>query len=706
MLPVEDAPGYRVLDQAGQGGFAIVYRAYQERLDRIVALKVLSVDRVDQRTMRRFQRELQLTGRLTGHPNVVTVFDTGVTRSGKPYIAMDFFENGSLRDKVRNEGPLRVPDVLRAGVKLAGALAAVHEAGVLHGDIKPQNILISRYGEPAVADFGVARVVDSSEISATAQAFTPLHAAPEVLTGQPHSASSDIYSLGSTLYHLLAGQPAFHSPTDPSIAPLMYRVLSAEPPPLNRADVPPVVFEMVLRAMAKQPDVRYGSAREFAQRLREAQAELGLPVTDLVGQDPAPGPATATVPRRADTGEPAAGGPSTGAHLAGAPVTGAYAPGPVAAPAGYNPFEPQPSGPQPTNLQPTGPQQAGPQQAGPQQPVYSPFAPPPADAQQPGHSPFAPPPAGAQQPGHSPFAPPPVGAQQSGYHPAGLQPSGPQFGGPQSTGSQLGADGSAAPATIPPPHPAQTGSSFGAAHPSQPGYPPSGAYPPSGGPAVGGPAVGGPAVGGPAVGGPAVGGPAVGGPAVGGPAVGGPAVGGPVNASGGLPPGRTGLPPTRRGTRVATIAAAATIVALAGAGFAVYLSRQNAAPVADPQASQLPSTAPKSSENTGTINNEALAALAPRRVQVVADRSTLVELRWALPKESARYPVVVQRSPAKQGEQAITALQPGTTSTRVAGLDPDTGYCFLVGVPLQISKTSKVAWSKPVCVRGAVAKNN
>ncbi|WP_345386970.1 serine/threonine-protein kinase [Nonomuraea salmonea] len=162
----------------GQGGFAVVYRAHQERLDRVVALKVLSVDRVDQRTMRRFQRELQLTGRLTGHPNVVTVFDTGMTGSGKPYIAMDFFEHGSLRDRVRNEGPLPVPDVLRAGVKLAGALAAVHEAGVLHGDIKPQNILISRYGEPAIADFGVARVVDAAEISATSQAFTPLHAAP------------------------------------------------------------------------------------------------------------------------------------------------------------------------------------------------------------------------------------------------------------------------------------------------------------------------------------------------------------------------------------------------------------------------------------------------------------------------------------------------------------------------------------------------
>ncbi|MGP4104992.1 serine/threonine-protein kinase, partial [Nonomuraea sp. KM90] len=297
MLPAEDAPGYRVLDQAGQGGFAVVYRAYQERLDRVVALKVLSVDRVDQRTMRRFQRELQLTGRLTGHPNVVTVFDTGVTRSGKPYIAMDFFENGSLRDKVRKEGPLPVPDVLRAGVKLAGALAAVHEAGVLHGDIKPQNILISRYGELAIADFGVARVVDAAEISATSQAFTPLHAAPEVLTGRPHSASTDLYSLGSTLYHLLAGRPAFHNPVDPSIAPLMYRVLSVEPPHINRADVPPAVFATIVRAMSKQPELRYGSARELARHLQELQAELGLSVTDLVGQDPGPGPGMSTVPR-------------------------------------------------------------------------------------------------------------------------------------------------------------------------------------------------------------------------------------------------------------------------------------------------------------------------------------------------------------------------------------------------------------------------
>jgi serine/threonine-protein kinase PknK len=285
---LDEAPGYRILGQAGQGGFAIVYRAQQELLDRVVALKVLSVDRVDQGTMRRFQRELRLTSRLTGHPNVVTVFDTGFTRAGRPYIAMDFFEAGSLRERLDREGPFPVPDLLRIGVKMAGALAAVHAAGVLHGDLKPQNILVSRYGEPALADFGIARVVDSAEASAMGQAFTPMHAAPEVLNGKPHSAASDVYSLGSTLYHLLAGRPAFHSPADPSIASLMLRVLSHDPPPITRPGVPAAVSQAIVRAMAKRPEDRYAGAVDLASRFQRIQRDLGLPVTDLVGADPHP----------------------------------------------------------------------------------------------------------------------------------------------------------------------------------------------------------------------------------------------------------------------------------------------------------------------------------------------------------------------------------------------------------------------------------
>ncbi|MGP4023262.1 protein kinase domain-containing protein [Actinomadura sp. 3N407] len=276
----EDVPGYRVLEQVGEGGFSVVYRAHQEHLDRMVALKVLSIASVDDAAMRRFQRESKITGRLSGHPNIVTVLDTGTTRSGRPYIAMEYFEHGALTDRLAREGPLPFADVLRIGVKMAGALAATHETDVLHRDVKPQNVLLSRYGEPALADFGIARLVDTFDATHT-QAFTPHHAAPEVLEGRPPGVGSDIYSLGSTLYQLLAGQPAFKGPPGEGIALLMLRILNDPPPPIPRPDVPQQVSDVIGRAMAKTPELRFATAVEFAQALQGVQAELGLPVTDV-----------------------------------------------------------------------------------------------------------------------------------------------------------------------------------------------------------------------------------------------------------------------------------------------------------------------------------------------------------------------------------------------------------------------------------------
>ena len=286
---IDQVPGYRILERAGEGGFSVVYRAHQQRLDRIVALKVLSVDAVDGDTMRRFERECQITGRLTAHPNVVTVLDTGMTSAGRPYISMDYFERGSLRDRLSREGPLPVPDVLRIGVKIAGALAATHEAEVLHRDVKPQNILVSRYGEPALADFGVARLVDSSEATHT-NAFTPHHAAPEVVNGEAPGVTSDIYALASSMYQLLAGTPAFRARSGSGIGPLMMRILKEPPPPIQRPDLPPQVFEVITKAMAKAPGDRYPSAVAFATRLQHLQMELQLPVTELAGSDSMTGP--------------------------------------------------------------------------------------------------------------------------------------------------------------------------------------------------------------------------------------------------------------------------------------------------------------------------------------------------------------------------------------------------------------------------------
>ncbi|MFG6191483.1 hypothetical protein ACFKCF_04160, partial [Nonomuraea sp. JJY05] len=162
------------------------------------------------------------------------------------------------------------------------------------------------------------------------------------------------------------------------------------------------------------------------------------------------------------------------------------------------------------------------------------------------------------------------------------------------------------------------------------------------------------------------------------------------------PGGRGRLP------RGLVIGAAVAAVVVGGTSAAVYLSlRQNERS----QTAQSPVSEP-GTQDTEPIDKQSVAELTPRGLKVTADQGALVELKWTLPAGARRYPVVLQRSPIKKGEQAITALGQGTTATRVAGLDPGSGYCFLVGVPLRISESSTVAWSKPTCIRGAVARSN
>lgn len=280
----EQIAGYRDLHRIGHGGFSVVYRAHQVGLDRVVALKVLQVEFVDAQIKRRFLREVRLTGRLSGHPNVVTVLDSGLTGSGRPYIAMDLYERGSLRDRLLASGPLPLPEVLRVGVKIAGALDAAHREGIVHRDVKPQNILVSRYGEPALADFGTARLVAEIDASARTEALTPFHAAPEVLEGQPPTQASDVYSLGSTLYQLLAGRAAFQRDGDFGIAPLLLRIVSEEPPPLR--DVPEAVEAAIRLAMHRDPSSRYGTMAELLSVLQGLQHGLGLSVTEVPGGMP------------------------------------------------------------------------------------------------------------------------------------------------------------------------------------------------------------------------------------------------------------------------------------------------------------------------------------------------------------------------------------------------------------------------------------
>ncbi|MGW0482724.1 protein kinase domain-containing protein [Nonomuraea sp. NPDC003214] len=282
--PREQIPGYQLIEPVGQGGFAVVYRALHERVGRVVAVKILSVADVDERALRNFRRELEVMGRLSDHPNIVAALDTGTTAAGRPYIVMDFHEGGSLHSRA---GALPPHEVLRIGVKVAGALAAVHDAGVFHGDIKPQNILVSKYGEPALADFGVARMLDVGQLSSNTLTFTPHHAAPEVLNGSPQNVRSDVYALGSTLYQLLAGRPAYHDPADAGVAPLLLRVLRQPLPPLPEHAVPAPLRALVERAMSKDPGGRPQDAWAFVRELQQVQRALALPVTE---------PATAVPP--------------------------------------------------------------------------------------------------------------------------------------------------------------------------------------------------------------------------------------------------------------------------------------------------------------------------------------------------------------------------------------------------------------------------
>lgn len=291
----ETVTGYRDLMRLGEGGFSVVYRADQVALRRAVALKVLTVP-LDEKSRARFLREVETTGELSGHPHVVTVLDAGLAQSGRPYLAMDLYEHGSLMDRLEARGPLPARDVALVGTKIAGALQAAHEHGIVHRDVKPNNILISRYGEPALADFGIACLLDAQASSTVLRSFTPHHAAPEVLNGAAPTATSDVYALGSTLYQLAVGTPPF-TDENAELAGIFRRILEEKPPALPCPDLPGLA-EVVQQAMAKYPQDRYADAASVVDALRElvpdeAPVPLSLPQQPVsTGSSAAPtGPA-------------------------------------------------------------------------------------------------------------------------------------------------------------------------------------------------------------------------------------------------------------------------------------------------------------------------------------------------------------------------------------------------------------------------------
>ncbi|WP_158554102.1 serine/threonine-protein kinase [Micromonospora deserti] len=323
--------------EIGRGGFGVVYRAWQPDFSRWVAVKVLAADWHGP-SRARFERELRVLGRLSDHPHIVTLHQAGRTASGNPYLLMAYEEGGSLADRLAAggaEGPARRwAAAVAGGIAVAGALETAHRAGVLHRDVKPENILISGYGEPKLADFGLARP-RAAEPGASRRRVTAsvLHAAPEVLRGEPASVASDVYALASTVLHWIHGAPAFapdaaargtaggdaatrdaatrdaagdaapeKAPDDPA-APntaeragtddttragtddttrLLRRIAADPVPDLRPAGVPDAVCAVLERAMAKDPARRHPTAVAFAEDLQRAQQAADQPVTPFV----------------------------------------------------------------------------------------------------------------------------------------------------------------------------------------------------------------------------------------------------------------------------------------------------------------------------------------------------------------------------------------------------------------------------------------
>jgi serine/threonine protein kinase len=293
-------PGLTDPVEIGRGGFGVVYRATETDLNRTVAVKVLS-GTLDDLTLQRFDRERRAMGALSGHPNIVGIYRTGLTDDNRPYLVMEYLTGGSMLERIDSRGPLPWREAAEFGVRLCAALETAHRAGVLHRDVKPENVFVSSLGAPKLGDFGIARLDGAPQTQSAVITASLAHAAPEIIDGKPPSVQSDIFALASTVITLMRGTPPFSRPTDESIVPLLARIATEPVPDMRPDGVPAALCEVFETAMAKDPAGRYPSMAEFGRALQEAQRQCDAPVTPLEvqGIDPTVQPG-AGAPRVAD----------------------------------------------------------------------------------------------------------------------------------------------------------------------------------------------------------------------------------------------------------------------------------------------------------------------------------------------------------------------------------------------------------------------
>ncbi len=279
-LPPPDIPGLTYLSKLGAGGYADVYLYEQQMPSRRVAVKVLRETGLSSSAVARFTAEANAMAQLE-HPHIVPVYAAGVTPDGHPYLVMMYYPRASLAERARAE-KLSVAEVLRIGIQIGSAVETAHRAGLLHRDIKPANVLTNQYGTPGLTDFGIAAQI--AEVDDEDTGVSVPWSPPEVLYATaPASARSDVYSLASTLWHLLVGRSPFEVPGgDNSSYSLMKRIRDSSPPPTARPDVPPSLERLLRSAMARDVAARPASALDLVRSLQAIEQELQFQRTSIV----------------------------------------------------------------------------------------------------------------------------------------------------------------------------------------------------------------------------------------------------------------------------------------------------------------------------------------------------------------------------------------------------------------------------------------
>jgi eukaryotic-like serine/threonine-protein kinase len=265
---------YRILRRLGSGGMANVYLAEDEDLGRRVAIKILN-DRyaTDDTFNERFRREAKSAAALS-HPNIVSIYDRG-DAEGRPYIAMEVIEGRSLKELIVASGSLPIPQAVEYAKQILSALRFAHRNGIIHRDIKPHNILLGPEDRLKVTDFGIARAGASQMTEVGSIMGTAQYLSPEQARGAPVAAASDLYSVGIVLYEMLTGKTPFNGETPIEIA-MKHLNEPPRPPSDHRREIPPELDQIVLRALAKDPNDRYQAAEELSADLDRLEA--GIPV--------------------------------------------------------------------------------------------------------------------------------------------------------------------------------------------------------------------------------------------------------------------------------------------------------------------------------------------------------------------------------------------------------------------------------------------